>query len=176
MRTVVALVVLLAALPCVQAGAVQAAGCPPASVGGPAVGSLTVGRVTAPITPVSVSAGGVLDPPPTNRAVGLSRQHARLDARRGTSVLTWHVRYGPGCDGVINALLTAPIGTEFEVAPKGAAATRYRVVERLTVRKGRYRLEWFRQDGPHRLALFTCADLRDGAFRDTVAVFANPVS
>lgn len=34
---------------------------------------------------------------------------------------------------------------------------------------------WFRVGGQYRLAMFSCADLRNGEFRKTVAEFAEPL-
>lgn len=172
---VVGALLVLAGLASV-APAAGAADCPPASAAGPAIGTVSVGGTRVPLTRVSVDPGGALVPPATNLAAGLSRQHAGLHAKRGTSVITWHVRYGPGCDGALNELLTAPIGTSLRVNAQGREPQEYRIVRRVSVPKGRYPVSWFRQHGPRQLALFSCADLRDGVFRSTVAVFAEPVS
>ena len=179
LTAVAAAVIAVAALTAVQLIGpmpASAASCRPASVGGRSVGTIKVGRTVVPIKPVSFPPGGVLEPPPSNRVAGISRQHAGLQAQRGTTVLTWHVLFGKGCRGSLNRLLAMPIGSTFTVKPSKGRAQAYRIVKRLRVPKGRYRVEWFRQDGPHRLALFTCAGLRDGVFHDTVAVFAKPVA
>lgn len=158
------------------APAAGAAECPSVSAAGPVIGSVSVGDVQVPLTRVSVDPGGALVPPATNLAAGLSRQHAGLRAKRGTSVITWHVRYGSGCEGALNELLTAPIGTSLRVKAQGQASQEFQIVRRVSVPKGRYPVSWFRQHGPRQLALFSCADLRDGTFRSTVAVFAEPVA
>ena len=150
--------------------------CPPASAGGSPIGSLTIGDSVVPIVPVTYPAGGLLTPPPTNRAIGLSTRHKSLFAAQGTSVLTWHVRYGQGCPGTANALLSAPVGSTFQVAGRDGVPHSFRIDARDVVPLGEYPKRWFVQSGPHRLALFTCTDLRDGVFRKTVAIFASPVA
>lgn len=150
--------------------------CPNSAVGGPAIGTVRVNGVSVPIKPMSYPAGGTLEPPASNRVVGLSTRHAPLNARSGTSVLAWHVRYGPGCDGDLNTLLDEPIGSTFTVAAHGAVPVTYRITDRVTVPKGHYPASWFYQSGPHRLALFTCGGLVNGVFTTTVATFAEPVT
>jgi len=156
--------------------AVRSSHCPPASVGGDPVGSLTIGDAVVPIVPVTYPAGGLLTPPPTNRAIGLSTRHKSLFAAQGTSVLTWHVRYGQGCPGTANALLAAPVGSTFQIAGRDGVPRSFRIDARDVVPLGEYPKRWFVQSGPHRLALFTCTDLRDGVFHKTVAIFASPVT
>lgn len=150
--------------------------CPPASAGGTKVASIRVGDVRVPVKEITFEPGGVLEPPPTNRAAGISKRHATLGARRGTSVIAWHKRYGPGCPGTLNPLLKQRVGSTFTVKPVGQAAMTFRITERLRVPKGRYRPAWFDQAGPYRMVLFSCAGFRDGVFTDTVAIFAEPVS
>ena len=150
--------------------------CPPASAGGSPIGSLTIGDSVVPIVPVSYPAGQTLTPPPTNRAIGLSTRHKSLFAAQGTSVLTWHVRYGQGCPGTANALLAAPVGSTFQIAGRDGVPRSFRIDARDVVPLGEYPKRWFVQSGPHRLALFTCTDLRDGVFHKTVAIFASPVT
>lgn len=60
--------------------------------------------------------------------------------------------------------------------PVGKSARVYRITSRHTVMKGEYPAAWFRQLGPHQLALFTCADLRGGKFRRTTVILAEPVT
>jgi hypothetical protein len=154
----------------------QAAKCPPASVGGPSIGKVTVGGASVPIKPVQYPRGGTLRPPETNQAAGLSVRHAPLTANEGTTVIVWHVRYEPGCRGTLNPLLDLPVGATFTVTPRGTQRIVYRITDRVEVRKGRYQAEWFSLSGPRRLSLFTCGDLRGGEFRSTIATFAEPVT
>lgn len=149
--------------------------CPSPLVGGEPIAWITANGVTVPITRVSYPRGGVLEPPPTNQAAGVSARHASLDSTMGTSVLTWHVRYGPGCDGALNGLLRMREGDTFTIRTK-AGTTRYEISGRADVAKGDYRPSWFGQAGPHRLSLFTCSDLRNGEFTKTTAIFAKPAT
>lgn len=151
--------------------------CPSASAGGQAIATIRLDDGAAvPIKSVSYPRGGVLTPPPSNKVAGLSTRHRPLDAAEGTSVIAWHVRYGPGCDGSLNPLLTRSVGQRFSVVMEDGASVDYEVVSRHVVRKGKYRPSWFRQDGPHRLLLATCSDLSGGVFQRTTVLFAEPVS
>ncbi len=150
--------------------------CPSSEVGGEPIAWITADGVTVPIKRVTYPAGGVLAPPASAKVAGLSARHAGLDAKRGTSVLTWHVRYGPGCDGDLNVLLGKRPGDTFTIRTVDGGSTTYRIDREVTVPKGRYPGAWFDQSGPHRLALFTCNDLRRGKFTKTTAIFAAPVS
>ncbi len=89
-------------------------------------------------------------------------------------MLTWHVRYGEGCDGDLNVLLDQPAGATFTITT-AKGTTSYRITEQVTVPNGKYRASWFSQSGPHRLALFTCGGLERGRFTQTVATFAERV-
>lgn len=161
----------------VQAPGAQAKpNCPPATIGGRTVAWIEVGATKVPIKAVRFTRGQPLHPPDTNQAAGLSLGHAPLSARDGTTVLTWHVRFGPGCYGTLNSILKQPIGTTFTVQAVGRQPKTYQITDRHEVRKGRYRAAWFRQTGPHQMALFTCAELRGGQFRNTSVIIAEPVS
>ena len=159
-----------------NAPAAHAAKCPPASVGGPSVGSVQVGDVSVPLKRVRYRDGGPLHPPASNQNAGISTVNAPIGADEGTSVITWHIRYGQGCPGTLNDLVTLPVGSTFSVRMKNKPPMEYVITERTEVRKGRYKAAWFRPDGPHRLALFTCGDLRDGVFQSTIVTFADPVT
>lgn len=156
--------------------AVSAAQCPSEAAGGAPVGWIKVDDVRVPIKPVSYPAGGELAPPKSNKVVGVSTRHRPLLALSGTTVLTWHVRYGPGCYGSLNPLLDKPVGSTFTIVKKDGAAQDYRIVSEKTVPVGKYKAEWFRTDGPAQVSLFTCNDYRNGKFRKTTAIIAVPVS
>lgn len=161
----------------VQAPAAQAnQNCPSPRVGGRTVAWIEVDGTKVPIKRVPFRRGQPLHPPDTNQAAGLSLGHAPLSARDGTTVITWHVRFGPGCNGTLNPILKKPIGTTFTVRAVGKEPKTYQIAARHEVRKGRYRGAWFRQTGPHQLALFTCAELKGGEFRNTAVIIANPVT
>ena len=174
-RMLAALAILAGAL--VIAPAAQARpNCPPPSVGGRTVAWIAVGSTKVPVKGIPFRRGQALHPPDTNQAAGLSRGHAPLYSRIGTTVITWHVRYGVGCNGTLNPVLDEPVGGTFKVRPVGKPARVYRITSRHTVKKGDYSAAWFRQLGPHQLALFTCAGLRSGKFRRTTVILAEPVT
>ena len=150
----------------------MATDCPTARVGGPAVGWVTVGDARVPLKPIRFASGESLELPGSSKVAGLSRVHATPGASLGTSVIAWHVRYGRGCPGSLNVLLSAPVGTTFDVQLRHGEPVTYRIVGRSSVPRGRYPVQWFDQVGEHRVVLLSCADLWNGAFRRTVATFA----
>lgn len=174
-RILMALAVL-AGMMAVAPASQARANCPPPSVGGRTVAWISVSDTRVPVKAIDFRRGQALHPPDTNQAAGVSRGHAPLSATIGTTVITWHVRYGVGCDGSLNPVLDEPIGATFTVRPVGKPARQYRITSRHTVMKGAYRAAWFRQQGPHQLALFTCAGLRGGKFRKTTVILAEPVT
>ncbi len=153
----------------------HAASCPPSSIGGRTVAVVSVGGKTVPVKNVTFRNGGVLLPPATNQAAGISIRNASLNAKKGATVITWHVRYGPGCNGSLNSLITMPIGSTFTVGAVGKPAKTYQISSRVTVPKGKLQKSWFATTGAHRLVLITCADLRGGHFQKTTAIIATPV-
>lgn len=163
------LLTLIGALPA------RADGCPPASIGGPAVAVIKLKGRTIPVKPITFRNGGALDPPHTNKAAGISIRNKKLNAKRGTTVISWHVRYGPGCYGTLNPLTTMPIGSTFKVGKVGVTPRTYRIVSRETVPKGVLKRSWFSNEGRHRLVLITCNDLQGTVFRKTMGIVAVPV-
>jgi hypothetical protein len=149
--------------------------CPPASVGGPTVAVITVNGKSVPIKSVTFPNGGTLKPPSTNLAAGISKRNAPLRAKKGTTIITWHVRYGPGCKGALNPVLRMPIGSTFTTREANGAERTFKITKKLVVPKSGLKNSWFRKNGPHRLVLLTCADLVGGVFRKTEAVIAAPV-
>jgi hypothetical protein len=153
----------------------RAANCPPASVGGRTVATVTVDDRTVPVKAVTFVDGGALIPPATNRAAGISVRNQPLNARKGASVIIWHVRFGPGCPGALNDLTTMPLGSTFTVAKVGRTPATYEIAAREMVTKGTVKRSWFRNGGLRKLVLITCADFTGGVFRGTTAVIAVPV-
>ena len=160
----------------INAGVVtRASTCPSPTVGGKPTAWITLGGRTIPVKNIALAADGSLTPPASNLVAGLSTDHAALGAKVGTSVISWHVRYGSGCDGALNSLLTAPVGTTFTVKPRNGAPIEYRITEQLTVPKGTIERKWFSANGPHRLTLLTCNGLKNGEFTQTTFIGAEPV-
>ena len=154
----------------------HASTCPPASAGGRVIGVITVGDVQVPLVNMAFPRSRILQPPATNQAAGLSDAHAPLDAEMGTSVISWHVQYGARCPGSLNPILKLPVGGTFTVtdARTPDAPQVYEISKKFATPRGLYLPSWFSQSGPHRLALFTCADRAGRAVRKTVAIFAVP--
>jgi hypothetical protein len=159
----------------VLAAPADARTCPPASVGGPTVATITVKGKTVPIKSVTFRNGQSLNPPATNRAAGISARNAPLRAKKGTTIITWHVRYGVGCNGTLNTVLRMPIGSTFTTQEVGGPVRTFKITKKFVVPKTGLKNSWFRKNGPHRLVLLTCADLVGGVFRKTEAVIAAPV-
>lgn len=166
---------VIAAFAVVVPSAAAVAACPPASVAGKPIGWIEFAKGRVPITPVHYPAGGVLNPPPTNLAAGVSTRHQPLLAQQGSTVIAWHVRYGVGCDGALNPIVAAGRGGRFTVVlPNGPRQT-YVVTEAHTVSRGKYRPEWFRLNGDPQITMLTCSDLRNGTFTKTSALIAVPI-
>ena len=159
----------------VYAPSAQAAACPSEAVGGSPVGWVEFDGKQVPIKPVTYPAGGTLAPPKSAKVAGVSKRHRPLLSKQGTTVLTWHVRYGQGCNGSLNALLDKPVGSTFTIKKRGGGTQVYQITDQTEVLKGRYQPEWFRTQGSPQLSMFTCSDLRNGKFRKTTALFAVPV-
>ena len=174
-RAALAALALLAAS-LVYAPVAEAGRCPSEAVGGSPVGWVEFDGKKVPIKPVTYPAGGTLAPPKSAKVAGVSRRHRPLLSKQGTTVLTWHVRYGQGCFGSLNALLNKPVGSTFTVTKRGGGSQVYEITDQTTVVKGRYQPEWFRTQGSPQLSMFTCSDLRNGKFRKTTALFAVPIS
>ena len=151
--------------------------CPPASVGGQVIGLIKVGSVEVPLVRMRFPRSGVIEPPKTSKVAGVSDAHAPLNADLGTTVIAWHVAYGAHCPGSLNPLLKLPVGATFTVYDFNSPGEGqvYEVANKVLTPRGRYPESWFNQGGPHRLALFTCADRAGGVFRKTTGIFAVPV-
>ena len=117
---IVAITAVLASL--VGWAPAEARTCPPPTVGGKTVATMNVKGRTVPVKSVTFRNGGLLDPPATNQAAGLSKRNMPLGARKGATVITWHVRYGNGCNGTLNPLMTMPIGSTFTAGAVGKPA------------------------------------------------------
>lgn len=176
-RTVAATIATAAAL--LASGAIAAPAdartCPPATVGGKTVATITVKGKTVPIKSVTFRNGQPLNPPATALAAGISARNMPLRAKKGTTIITWHVRYGTGCPGALNPVLTLPIGSTFTTREANGAERTFQITKKLVVPQTGLKNSWFRRSGPHRLVLLTCADLVNGVFRKTEAVIAKPV-
>lgn len=148
--------------------------CPPASVGGPAVGRISVAGVTVPIKMVSMTVDGALEAAGSNVIASVVSDYQGLDAKRGTTVLLWHSRYGLGCDGALNVFFARRVGTAFTVMNARGVPRRYVIRATATVLKGDYKAAWFRTDGPRQLTLVTCTGLVNDVFTQNYVITAVP--
>ena len=90
-------------------------------------------------------------------------------------MITWHVRYGKGCPGSLNPLLTMKPGETFRVTDERGRQRTYQVDKQIRVPRGEYNPQWFQLNGPRRLTFMTCSELKKGEFRKTAVVIASPV-
>jgi hypothetical protein len=157
------------------ANPVSAAPCPSPAVGGKAIGWIEFDGIKVPLKRVNAPAGGELVPPATAQAAGVTRQHQPLLASEGTTVIAWHVRYGSGCNGSLNPLLTMPKGSTFDIVTTKGDRQTYALTSKVTIPRGKYRPEWFRSSGDPQVALFTCADPQGEIYQKTTALFAEPI-
>lgn len=171
----VALAPWVVATPASAAHAADRDSCPPVSIGGKPIGAISIDGRRVPLKSILRTPSGALNPPATNSAAGLDEGGVPLDASQGTSVIAWHVRYGKGCPGALNRIATAPVGTRFTISTPQGGTREYEISGRDSAHSGRLPARWFRLDGPFRVGLFTCGDLRQGVFHSTVATFATPV-
>lgn len=165
---------LLATAPATAVVRVPMKACPPASVGGKAVGKISVGGVTVPIKKVRMGADGTLDAAPSNLLASVVTDYQPLNAKVGTTVLLWHSRYGVGCDGTLNVFFDQHIGDTFKVTDAKGVSRRYEIAAVNVVPKGKYWADWFRYDGPRQLTVVTCTGLKDGVFTQNYVITAVP--
>lgn len=169
------LVLCLASLTPASAVVTTAAkACPPASVGGKAVGKIVVDGVSVPIKKVRMGTDGSLDSAPSNKVASVVSDWQPLNAKFGTTVLLWHSRYGVGCDGTLNSLFGKHVGDSFSVVDAKGVKRVYVIAAASTVPKGKYWDDWFRWDGARQLTLVTCTGLENGVFTQNYVITALP--
>ena len=132
--------------------------------------------VDAPVVPVPLKEGGVLDPPESVTEVGWWDDSAAAGDDIGQTVLTGHTVHDGG--GVMDDLDALRPGDDVRVTgPDGH--TDYEVTEVVTWSKSELTenaVEAFGQDRHHgRLVLVTCEDWSGGDYDSNVVVFADPV-
>ena len=136
---------------------------------------LTLHHETSTVVPIGVGAARELVIPGDVNTLGWWTGGAKPGATAGFVVIAGHAtREGTGA---ANAWWTARPGDVVTLkTPRGKV--RYRVVSRSTYQKDNIPLRrWFPSDGPHGpagLALITCSDYRNGAWRANTVVEAVP--
>ena len=154
----------------------SAAPCPPSKTDGATIGKIQVGGVSVNIKGINYPKGGVLVPPSSPLNAGLSARHMPLDSQIGTSVITWHVNL-KGCEGKLNVLSKKEIGYEFSVSDENGNSVAYRIIDKVTVKKGNYKEEWFDRSGPRKLLLVTCiGKVINGSYQKNLVIQAEPVA
>lgn len=148
--------------------------CPPATVGGKAVGKITVDGVKVLIKKVRMGADGSLDSAPSNLVASVVSDWQPLNAKSGTTVLLWHSRYGVGCDGTLNMLFGKQAGDVFSITDAKGVRRDYAITAAATVKKGKYWDDWFRWDGPRQITLVTCTGLTNNVFTENYVITAVP--
>lgn len=153
----------------------SSAACKPTKPKGKTIGTISVGNLNMPIKAFNYPAGGIMEPQGTTLAAGLSLRHMPLNSTLGTTVITWHVNYN-GCWSPLNVLMGKEEGFVFTLIGEDGVKNRYRIDQKLTVKKGNYKKSWFNLVGPRQVALFTCTGNFVGGHYDKNMVFiATPV-
>lgn len=155
--------------------AATASSCPSASVGGKAVGYVGVGKLRVPIKNVRMARDRIMDGAASNRVASLVTNWRPLSAKKGTTVLLWHSRFGKGCEGTLNVLFRTPPGGTFTVTDAKGKAHRYKIRAIAIVPKGKYQRPWFAYNGPRQMTLVTCTGLVRNTFTKNYIITAVPV-
>ena len=160
----------------IQTGPDARGKCKPIKPTGTTVGKISVNNVSLPIKAFTYPAGGVMEPQKTSLSAGLSQRHMPLSAKIGTSVITWHVNFN-GCWNALNVLTQKKVGSTFSVTDEKGKTLKYRIDQKVVVKKGNYKKSWFTLVGPRQLALFTCTGgFSNGHYKDNWVLIATPMN
>jgi hypothetical protein len=132
--------------------------------------------VTAPVVPVHAP-GRTLIPPRDPATLGWWADGVRPGGRHGSALIAGHTVHGTGTGALERIGELAP--GDPVVVGTGAGRLRYVVTRVLRFDKGvvaERAPRLFRQDGPPRLVLVTCADWDGTRFRSNVVVEGRPAS
>lgn len=153
----------------------NAASCPDPKKDGKTIGKVVVGKVVADVKYIDYEAGGYVDPPNSPLSVGLSIRHMPLYSPIGSSLLVWHVNY-KGCVGKLNVLNDKKPGFKFSIIDEKGFKQSFKISEKVQVKKGRYKAEWFQLNGPRQLTLVTCiGKVVNRHYQDNLVIIAVPV-
>jgi hypothetical protein len=135
--------------------------------------------IDAPVDPVGVTRDGLMQLPGDVHRVGWYRFGPAPGQPEGSTVLAGHVDAWDQGLGSLGRLRGVVPGDRVEVADAAGRTTRWQVVTRQLVAKGKVPLaELFTRTGPARLVLLTCGgpfDERARSYRDNLVVVAEPV-
>ncbi len=133
-------------------------------------------RVTAPVDPVGVAAGGALVIPDSPSRLGWWIGSAVPGADRGTVLLAGHVDTAAAGRGALFQLETLAVGAKIAVRTSDQELA-YRVVARHSYPKQRLPADLFRTDTAPRLVLVTCGGaFSHGSYSHNVVVYAVPIA
>ncbi len=150
---------------------------PPTSSTSPRLYVPAIG-IDAPIVPIPLKPGGVLDPPSAVSDVGWWDDSAQPGDEAGQTVLTGHTVHTGG--GVMDDLDELTEGERVRVTDSSGYVD-YEITEVVTWSKGELfdqAVDAFGQDRHHgRLVLVTCEDwVGPGTYASNVLAFATPVT
>lgn len=149
--------------------------CPPAANDGKTIGKIVVKGTSIDVKRVNYPKGGELDPPRSPLNVGISTRHMPLSSPIGSSILAWHINYN-GCIGKLNVITRQAVGSTFTVVDEKGFKQQFKITQRVTVPKGKYRPSWFTLSGPRQLVMVTCTGtVRNGHYDKNLVVIAKPV-
>lgn len=180
MRKVVAVltsvVVGVATLVAISASsAVAAPRCPDPKKDGVTVGKIIVGKTSVDVKQVTYPAGGEIDPPASPLNAGVSLRHMPLSSPIGSSIIVWHINYA-GCIGKLNVVTKQKLGSTFSIVDEKGFKHVFKITQRVTVPKGKYKQSWFTLTGPRQLVMVTCTGrVRNGHYDKNLVVIATPV-
>ncbi|MDN4160376.1 class F sortase [Nocardioides abyssi] len=133
-------------------------------------------RLVAPVVPIGMLPGRVLQPPADPDQVGWWDVSARPGARRGQTVVTGHTVHTGG--GALSRVPALGKGDRVDVVSR-KGTVRYRVSRVRTLSRAALAEQaeaLFGQDhGGGRLVLVTCTDWNGSFFESNVVVLARPV-
>jgi hypothetical protein len=142
---------------------------------GKTVGKISVGKSAVDIKRIDYPKSGVLDPPKSPLAAGVSIRHQPLSAIQGSSLIVWHVSYS-GCEGKLNTITKTSLDSTFSVVDENGVTTKYKITKNTTVPVGKYDSDWFRLNGSRQLVFVTCAGkVVKGHHTHNQVVVATPV-
>lgn len=152
----------------------NAANCPDPKKDGKTIGNVVVGKVKVDVKYIDYPASGVLDPPDSPLSVGLSIRHMPLSSPIGSSLLVWHVNY-KGCIGKLNVLNDKKPGFKFSIIDEKGFKQEFKISQKIQVKKGRYKAEWFQLNGPRQLTMVTCiGKIVNRHYQDNLVIIAVP--
>lgn len=145
---------------------------PPTHVHGPK-------GLDAAVVPVAAAGDGALALPEGVRTGGWWALGAAAGSSNGTVLIAGHVDTREDGLGPFAALHRMPLGARIDVTGADDRVRAYRVTARRTYRQERLPADLFTADGPHRLALVTCAGPYDralGRYERNLVLYTTPVA